>query len=150
VARSRSTTSNSAKGAINPVPDKDAGSWAAEDGFIVLSMLAAGVGVQHPLVAFCWLRPKFMVSSGSELHVVTRSSFSVPRCGLLQQQRQGPAVDAMLHRYWLVKAELSLRPHLSARQCQGAQVLELPEGLNRLRTVMFRFFGKLQMHRRLN
>jgi hypothetical protein len=113
-------------------------------------MLAAGVGVQHPLVAFCWLRPKFMVSSGSELHVVTRSSFSVPRCGLLQQQRQGPAVDAMLHRYWLVKAELSLRPHLSARQCQGAQVLELPEGLNRIRTVMFRFFGKLQMHRRLN
>jgi hypothetical protein len=64
--------------------------------------------------------------------------------------RQGPAVDAMLHRYWPVKAELSLRPHLSARQCQGAQVLELPEGLNRIRTVMFRFFGKLQMHRRLN
>ena len=43
--------------------------------------------VQHPPVAFCWsCGQNLLVSSGSELHVKTRSSFSVPRCGLLQQQ----------------------------------------------------------------
>lgn len=76
VVRSRSRAS-SANGAINPVPGKDAGSWATDD-IIVVSMLAAGVGVQHPLVAFCWSCSQNLLES------------SVPSCTARQDALRFP------------------------------------------------------------
>ena len=64
---------------------------------VVSSMLAAGVGVQPRLVAFWWPQAQKFRSSGSELHVKTRSSFgAAARCGLLQQHGKVPRLQQQL------------------------------------------------------
>jgi hypothetical protein len=90
-------------------------------GIIVSSVFAAGVVVQPPLVAFCWSASQNLLGgSVSALHVKTRSLQSVPRCGLLQQTRQGPAVVDGAVCDWPGSSQVSHRsPTLSLELLKG-------------------------------